>query len=118
MPPDEAAKYCEENNVQRSVNVCLIANWMYECEVIMQIFCGFEKTEDLLIHQTLKSWVYVEVIFILFYFISNRISLQISRIALFFLQIGIPLLSIYLKKESLIGFEPTTSYHGVTLPLS
>ena len=45
---------------------------------------------------------------VFFYFITNRNFLQISKISLFFLQIGILLLSFFEKKKSLIGFEPMT----------
>lgn len=43
----------------------------------------------------------------LVFFFTKRNFLQISRISLFFLQIGIQLLSFF-EKKPLIGFEPMT----------
>jgi hypothetical protein len=67
MPPDEAAKYCEANNVQRSVQcICLTAikswMWSYYANIFMDLK---------LIHQTLRSWVYVET-FILIHFTHSK----------------------------------------------
>jgi hypothetical protein len=47
MPPDEAAKYCEANNVQRYVQcICLTAIKSINVKLLCKYICGFEKTED------------------------------------------------------------------------
>lgn len=72
MPPDEAAKYCEENKVQRSVlRICLTAIERIRVKSLCKYFMVLEKEllwiyfYSISVFQTKESSIYIEI-FILY----------------------------------------------------
>lgn len=43
MPPDEAAKYCEENNIQRSVQIICLAAKRMNVKLLCKYFMGLKR---------------------------------------------------------------------------